>query len=454
MPPLSFDLLVIGGGSGGLGAARRATSYGAKVALFEAGRLGGTCVNVGCVPKKVMWNAAHVADTIRHDAKDYMFDVAEISNFDFRKFKQKRDDYVKRLNGIYANNLDKDKVEYIPEFASFSDEKTLVAGDVHYTAPHILIATGGAPKVQNIPGKEYLATSDDFFNKLDYLPKRAAIIGAGYIAVELSQMLRSLGSDVSIFTRHEYPLRRFDDLIYTSVKSSMEDQGVDVVSDTTIKEVVKNDDDTLTLIDAAGKKYEGYDYALTAIGRGPLSSKLNLDKIGVKVDRRGHVESDEYEQTNVKGIYSLGDVNGKVELTPVAIAAGRALADRLFGGFKERKMDYVNVPSVIFSHPPCASIGMSELEVRNQFKDDEVKVYTSKFTNMYYSMTTHKPKTYMKVICVGKEEKILGIHMTGLGVDEMMQGFGVAVKMGATKADLDSCCAIHPTASEELVTMR
>jgi len=454
MPPLSFDFLVIGGGSGGLGAARRAGTYGAKVAIFEAGRLGGTCVNVGCVPKKVMWNAAHVADTIRHDAKEYMFDVTELSEFDFRTFKQKRDDYVKRLNGIYERNLERDNVKYIPEFASFLDEKTVVAGDVEYTAPHILIATGGAPKVQNIPGKEFLATSDDFFNKLDILPKKTAVIGAGYIAVELSQMLQSLGSDVSIFTRHEYPLRRFDDLIYTGVKSSMEEQGINVVSNTTIKEVVKNDDTTLTLIDSDGNKFEGFEYALTAIGRGPLSSKLNLEKIGVEVNKRGHIESDEYEQTNIKGIYSLGDVNGKIELTPVALAAGRALSDRIFGGFQGRKMDYVNVPSVIFTHPPCASIGVSEKEARAQYKDDEIKVYSSKFTNMYYSMTKYKPKTHMKIVCVGKEEKVVGIHMTGMNVDEIMQGFGVAVKMGATKADLDSCCAIHPTASEELVTMR
>jgi len=471
MPPLPFDFLVIGGGSGGLGAARRASSYGAKVALFEGGRLGGTCVNVGCVPKKVMWNAAHMADLIRHDARDYTFDLTEWDAFDFRTFKVKRDDYVKRLNGIYARNLIKDSVEHIPEYASFVDENTVVAGDLEYTAPHILIATGGEPMVQDIPGKEWLATSDDFFNKLDFLPKRTAVIGAGYIAVELSQMLQSLGSDVSIFTRHEYPLRNFDDLIYTGVKSSMEEQGVNVVSNSAIKEVVKDKggmvtlidnvgdeyqryDCSLTLIDADGNKHQNYDYAVTAIGRGPLSSKLNLEKIGVKVNKRGHIESDEWEQTNVQGIYSLGDVSGKIELTPVAIAAGRALADRLFGGFKESKMDYVNVPSVIFTHPPCASIGISEKQAREQFKDDDIKVYTSKFTNMHYAVTEHKPKTQMKVICVGKEEKVAGIHMTGLGVDEMMQGFGVAVKMGATKADLDSCCAIHPTASEELVTMR
>jgi len=454
MPPLTFDFLVIGGGSGGLGAARRAASYGAKVAVFEAARLGGTCVNVGCVPKKVMWNAAHVADTVRHDAKSYMFDVTELSGFDFRRFKQKRDDYVKRLNGIYERNLEKDNVEYIPEFASFLDERTLIAGDKEYTAPHILIATGGAPEVQDIPGKEFLATSDDFFNKLDFLPKKMAVIGAGYIAVELSQMMQSLGSDVSIFTRREYPLRRFDDLIYTGVKLSMEEQGVNVVSNTTIKEVVKNYDDTLTLIDSEGNKYEGFQYALTAIGRGPLSTAINLHKIGVGVNKRGHIVSDEYEQTNVKGIYSLGDVNGKIELTPVAIAAGRALSDRLFGGFRNRKMDYVNVPSVIFTHPPCASIGISEKEARAQYKDDEIKVYKSKFTNMYYSMTTYKPKTHMKIVCVGKAEKVVGLHMIGKNVDEIMQGFGVAVKMGATKADLDSCCAIHPTAAEELVTMR
>jgi len=447
-----YDFLVIGGGSGGLGAARRAGSYGAKVCVFEQSRLGGTCVNVGCVPKKITWNAANIATALNEEAEGYEFKVdAEAINY--KKFAEKRAAYVKKLNGIYLRNLDKDNVELVREYASFVDAKTIKAGDKTYTADHILIACGGAPKMPNIPGKELMKNSDDFFNELDELPKKMAVIGAGYIACELSQVMQALGSKVSLFIRKDKPLRRFDELISGGVLEEMESQGVDVVKNTSISAVKKADDGTFTL-SCGDKSFEGYDYVLAAIGRGPLSKQLNLDKAGVEVNQRGQVESNKWEETNVKGIYSLGDVNGKIELTPVAIRAGRKLSDRLFGKKEGAFCDYDNVPSVIFTHPPCGSVGISEAEARVKYGDENVKVYNAKFTNMYYSMCEHKPKTRMKLIVQGEDEKVVGLHMQGLGCDEMLQGFGVAVKMGATKADFDSCVAIHPTASEELVTLR
>ncbi|MES1913714.1 MAG: hypothetical protein MHM6MM_005882 [Cercozoa sp. M6MM] len=398
-----FDFLVIGGGSGGLGAARRAASYGARVALFESGRLGGTCVNVGCVPKKVMFNAATLRDNM-HEAENYGFEISEASvpRLDYGVLKAKRDAYVTRLNGIYERNLAKDNVTLVRGHAAFQSAHEVVCNGTVFKAPHILVACGGRPLLPNIEGKEHIHTSDDFFNSLEQLPKKTAVIGAGYIAVEMAGVMQALGS-----------------------------QNGDVVGP--------------------------FDYVLAAIGRGPVSPSLRLDVTGVKTDARGFIRSDEWEQTNVDGVYALGDVNGKVELTPIAIRAGRKLADRLFGDQADAKCDYTDVPTVIFSHPPIATVGLSEAEARDKFGSESVKVYRSRFVNMFYSMQSVpelKPRTTMKLICEGPQEKVVGLHIIGLGSDEMLQGFGVAIKMGATKADFDSCVAIHPTASEELVTMR
>jgi len=452
-----FDLLVIGGGSGGLGCARRAASYGAKVAVFEHSRLGGTCVNVGCVPKKVMFNTAHVRETL-HDAKGYGFNFGDVT-FDFATLKKKRDDYVKFLNGIYARNLDKDNVTYIAKRATFVDGKTLRAGEEIYTGEHILVACGGRPNMPDIPGIEFAKQSDDFFNSLEELPKKAAVVGAGYIAVELSHVMQTLGVDTSLVFRRGSVLRNFDDDIQIGALSELKNVGVTLMANTTINsisEVKSEEGTTYTLTDQNDDVHEGFDYVLYAIGRGPVSDLLNIDDLGLECNKRGHILSNEFEETNVKGIYALGDVNGKVELTPVAIRAGRCLADRLFGGKEGSKMDYVNVPSVVFIDPPIGSVGYSEKEANEVFKGEKITIYRTKFKNMYYRMAEREqtPLTMFKLICVGEEEKVVGMHLQGLGADEMLQGFGVAVKMGATKQDIDSVVAIHPTASEELVTMK
>lgn len=450
-----FDFLVIGGGSGGLASARRAASYGAKVALFESGRLGGTCVNVGCVPKKVMWAAATLNESM-HDASGYGISGGDKTSFDWATLKTNRDTYIKRLNGIYQRNLDKDNVTVIPHHAQFVDgnPKQIQAGDEVFEAPHVLIACGGAPAVPEIPGKEHIATSDDFFNKLDVLPKKAAIVGAGYIAVELAGVLNALGSDTSLLIRHEMPLRQFDHMLQEELKAGMIDAGVRVEESTNVTAIEKQQDGSFTLKTKENRTLEGFDYVIYAIGRGPLSHKLNIDTVGIETNKRGHVLSNEFEETNVNGVYALGDVNGKVELTPVAIAAGRKLSDRLFGGKSGAKMDYETIPTVVFSHPVIGTCGLSEQEAVDKYGADQITFYRSKFTNMYHAVTERKTKTAFKIVCQGPQEKVVGLHLFGIGSDEILQGFGVAMKMGATKADFDSVVAIHPSSAEEVVTMK
>uniref|UniRef100_A0A2I3HC17 Glutathione reductase, mitochondrial n=1 Tax=Nomascus leucogenys TaxID=61853 RepID=A0A2I3HC17_NOMLE len=377
----SYDYLVIGGGSGGLASARRAAELGARAAVVESHKLGGTCVNVGCVPKKVMWNTA-VHSEFMHDHADYGFTSCE-GKFDWRVIKEKRDAYVSRLNTIYQNNLTKSHIEIIRGHAAFtSDPKpTIEVSGKKYTAPHILIATGGVPSTPHeseIPGASLGITSDGFF-QLEELPSRSVIVGAGYIAVEIAGILSALGSKTSLLIRH--------------------------------------------------------------------------DK-GIQTDDKGHIIVDEFQNTNVKGIYAVGDVCGKALLTPVAIAAGRKLAHRLFEYKEDSKLDYNNIPTVVFSHPPIGTVGLTEDEAIHKYGKENVKTYSTSFTPMYHAVTKRKTKCVMKMVCANKEEKVVGIHMQGLGCDEMLQGFAVAVKMGATKADFDNTVAIHPTSSEELVTLR
>ncbi|KAI9296031.1 hypothetical protein K502DRAFT_302936 [Neoconidiobolus thromboides FSU 785] len=461
---LVFDYVVIGGGSGGLASARRAASYGAKVALVEVGRLGGTCVNVGCVPKKVMFNAAFIKETL-HEASSYSLEgVGKDIKFNWKEFKSKRDAYVKRLNGIYESNLKKDNVTYIPGYATFHDQNTVRVEkegeeDIHLEGKYILVAVGGEPITPNVPGAEFGINSDGFF-ELEEQPKRVAVVGSGYIATELSGIFHALGSKVSMFTRTPHILRSFDSIIGDTVKEEMIKSGIDMIGDSSMVSIEKQADNSFKVNYKVKSDNEtkalDVDCILWAIGRSPLTDKLNLEKVGVKVNEKKYIRADEFQTTNTQHIFALGDVTGEAELTPVAIAAGRKLSDRLFGPaeFRASKLVYENIPTVIFSHPTSASAGMSEDEAIKKFGKENVKVYRSKFTNMYYSMLEHKPPTVFKLVCSGSEERVVGLHLVGRDVDEMLQGFGVAIKMGATKKDFDSCVAIHPTASEEIVTMR
>lgn len=444
-----FDLLVLGGGSGGLAAAQRAAEYGAKVALFEKGPLGGTCVNVGCVPKKVMWHAAELAHHLG-DAEDYGFTVGE-ARHDWAQLKERRDQYIARLNGIYSGNLERRNIAVIHGEARFVDDHTLKANGKPYTGERIYIASGGRPRLPDIPGADLGITSDDFF-ALESCPEKIAVVGAGYIAVEIACMLNALGADVSILVRNDGVLRGVDPMLREMLTEAMDADGIRIITHCEAKELCREDDGTLSYVGKNGDRHSGFDQLLWAIGRQPNTDAIGLENTGVKFDERGYVEVDEWQQTSVPHIFALGDVVGRVELTPVAIAAGRRLSDRLYGG-KDVKMDYANVPTVFFTHPPIGTIGMTEYEAREKYPDD-VKCYASTFTPLYHALTERRRKAGVKLVCVGPDERIVGLHTIGIGSDEMLQGFAVAVKMGATKKDFDNTVAIHPTGAEELVTLR
>ncbi|XP_015716722.1 glutathione reductase, mitochondrial [Coturnix japonica] len=464
MAAAAYELLVLGGGSGGLAGARRAAEMGARVALVEPRRLGGTCVNVGCVPKKVMWNAAMHAELI-HDHPDYGFEIPGV-RFNWRTIKEKRDAYVRRLNEIYENNVTKARIDIIRGYGKFTSdpEPTIEVNGKKYTAPHILVATGGRPAVPpdcEVPGASLGITSDGFFD-LEELPRRSVVVGAGYIAVEIAGILSTLGSKSSLLIRRDKVLRTFDSLISTNCTQELENIGVDVWKHTQVQAVTKSPNGLLEVKvtssepghKPAVKVIHDVDCLLWAIGREPNTEELCLDHVGVKVDAQNHVVVDEFQNTTRKGIYAIGDVCGKALLTPVAIAAGRKLALRLFGNQQCARLDYSNIPTVVFSHPPIGTVGLTEDEAIAAHGKDNVKIYSTSFTPMYHAVTQRKVKCVMKLVCAGKEEKVVGLHMQGLGCDEMLQGFAVAIKMGATKADFDNTVAIHPTSAEELVTMR
>lgn len=452
-----YDYIAIGGGSGGIASVNRAASYGKKCAIIEAKHLGGTCVNVGCVPKKVMFYGAQIAEAINHYAPDYGFDV-DVKKFDFAKLVESRQAYISRIHTSYDNVLAKNNVDVIRGFAKFIDKNTLEVTFAdgtteQVTADHILIATGGRPSIPAVKGAEYGIDSNDVF-ALTELPKRAAVVGAGYIAVELAGVLNSLGVETHLFVRKHAPLRNFDPMMAETLIESMQQDGITLHTHAIPKEVVKNEDGSVTLNLEDGRE-QRVDCLIWAIGREPATDKINLQAVGVETNERGFIKVDKYQNTNVPGIYAVGDIiEGGIELTPVAVAAGRRLSERLFNNKPNEHLDYRLVPSVVFSHPPIGTVGLTEPQAIAQYGAENVKVYKSSFTSMYTAVTQHRQACRMKLVCVGKEEKIVGLHGIGFGVDEMIQGFAVAIKMGATKADFDNTVAIHPTGSEEFVTMR
>lgn len=446
-----YDYIVIGGGSGGIASANRAAMHGAKVILFEGKEVGGTCVNVGCVPKKVMWYGAQVAETLHRYAGEYGFDVT-INKFDFATLKANRQAYIDRIHGSYERGFDSNGVERVYEYARFVAPHTVEVAGERYTAPHILIATGGHALYPNIPGSEYGITSDGFF-ELDEVPKRTAVIGAGYIAVEVAGVLNALGSDTHLFVRKDRPLRTFDKDIVDVLVDEMAKSGPTLHTHANATEVVKNADDSLTISFDNGETIT-VDCLIWAIGRAANTSGFGLEKTGVKLTEKGTIYSDEFENTSVPGIYALGDVTGKLDLTPVAVKAGRQLSERLFNNKADAKLDYTDVATVVFSHPVIGSVGLTEEKAVAKYGAENIKVYKSSFTPMYTALGDNRQPSTMKLVTLGEDEKIIGLHGIGYGVDEMIQGFSVAIKMGATKADFDNTVAIHPTGSEEFVTMR
>ncbi|KAJ7184387.1 glutathione reductase [Mycena filopes] len=471
MPPIfdkpttdKYDLVMIGGGSGGSGCSRRAASYGKKVAVVEmSGILGGTCVNVGCVPKKIMWHAADLHEKIINHSAGYHIEGGGSPKFNWAAFKPKRDAYIRKLNGIYASNFEKEGVEHHTGFG-----RLLSASTVEVTRPdgqkytlnadNICIATGGHPVIpsdEEIPGASLGVDSDGFF-ALEEQPKRVAVVGAGYIAVELAGVFNALGSETHLVIRGETVLRTFDPAVQQALTPWMEQTGVKLHKSSKVVKVTGEKGKTLTVTTDKGESIE-VDALVWAIGRKSLTAGMGLEELGIKLNSKGDVVVDEYQNSTVKGVTAIGDVQGKALLTPVAIAAGRKLSNRLFGPaqYKDDKLSYEDIPTVVFSHPTIGTVGLTEPQAREKY-GDTVKIYKTSFRSLYFSMIEeeHKEPTMFKVVCVGPEERVVGIHILGAGSDEMMQGFAVAVKMKARKQDLDDTVAIHPTSAEELVTLR
>lgn len=445
-----YDLIAIGGGSGGLSVAQKAAAYGKRVALAEEGRLGGTCVNVGCVPKKVMWYGASVAHTLE-EAPDLGFKLKR-EGFDWKTLVDSREDYIAGINHWYHTYLADNNIDHLQGFARFVDARTIEVGGQRYSAEHIVIAPGGEPMVPPVKGAEHGITSDGFF-QLKEQPQRVAVVGAGYIAVELAGLFNALGTDVTMILRGEHLLRNFDAMLREALMEEMLDDGINILPCINLEEVRQGDDGTLALHGAGGLDWPGFDQVVWAVGRAPRTADLNLGAAGVDTDDSGFIPTDKFQNTNIEGIYAVGDVTGRAPLTPVAIAAGRRLADRLFGGQPERHLDYANIPTVVFSHPPIGTVGLTEQEAR-EGHGEAVKIYQTRFTPMYHALTRKKRQTAMKLITVGARERIVGAHIIGPQADEMLQGFAVAIRMGATKQDFDDTVAIHPTSAEELVTMK
>ena len=445
-----YDLIALGAGSGGLSVVERAASYGKKCAVVEHGKMGGTCVNVGCVPKKIMWFGANLSHLI-DDANGYGFNVRN-QGFDWAHLVARREAYISGINNWYYGYLKDLGVDEFKGSASFVDPHSIEIDGKVYRAKHIAIATGTIPAKPEIPGAEHAITSDGFF-ALNKRPDSVAIAGSGYIAVELAGVLNALGSEVTMYLRKSHVLGNFDSMLSKALFDQLLDSGVHLKTENQIRKITRLADGTLELVDMHDAKQSGLDQILFAIGRDPDHSLLKIENSGVDLDERGFVKTDLFQNTSQANIFALGDITGRSPLTPVAVAAGRRLADRLYDNQSDRHLDYQNIATVVFSHPPIGTVGLSEAEAIKLY-GDQIKVYQTSFTAMYNSISDHPLQTAMKLVCLGDQEKVIGCHIIGPGADEMLQGFAVAVRMGATKKDFDDTVAIHPTSAEELVTMR
>ncbi|MBB1126242.1 glutathione-disulfide reductase [Thiospirillum jenense] len=445
----AFDLIVLGGGSGGLAVAERAVQYGQRVAIVEPSKLGGTCVNLGCVPKKIMWFAANLAEDVRHARASGV--QADLDGVEWATLVAGRDRVIAGINGYWDQYAIDLGVTRINGYGQLSAPGVVQVNNEQYRAAHVVITTGSRPIVPPVPGAELGITSDGFF-ALKQQPMNVAIVGAGYIGIELAGVLQALGSKVTMVALENRVLETFDPLISDTLTHNLEHAGVQLHLPFAVSALERRSDG-LAVLSKDGQVLTGFDTIIWAIGRTPNTRELNLASVGIELERNGVIPTDLFQNTTVAGLYAIGDVTGRAPLTPVAIAAGRRLADRLFNQQPERRLDYDNIPTVVFAHPPVGSVGMTEAAARAKWPN-EVRIYQTQFEPLRYALRGNGPRTAMKLVCVGANEKIVGIHLVGDGVDEMLQGFAVAVKMGATKADFDNTVAIHPVSAEELVTLK
>ncbi|NET11181.1 MAG: glutathione-disulfide reductase [Merismopedia sp. SIO2A8] len=447
-----FDLFVIGAGSGGIATARRAAEYGAKVGVAEYDRLGGTCVNRGCVPKKLMVYASHFPAQMK-EAEGYGWSAVS-STFDWPTLTTAVNNETYRLNGIYQGMLDRSKVEIFPARASFIDAHTLQVGDKTVTADKVLIAVGGVPVKPDIPGIEYAITSDDIFT-LPEQPKRIVILGGGYIACEFACILNGFGTEVVQIIRKPKVLNGFDEDLRTEIQEAMQRHGITILAESTIQSFEKTDSGVkVTVTTARGEEEIVADaVSLSATGRIPNLENLGLENTKVET-KEGAIAVDQHSRTTDPTIFAVGDCTNRINLTPVAINEGRALADTEFGN-KPRLMSHENVPTAIFTTPEAGTVGLSESEAKEKYGEDAIQIFRSKFRPMYYILPgKHDEKTLMKLVVHKDSQKVLGAHMVGDYSGEIIQGVAIAVKMGATKADFDATVGIHPSSAEEFVTMR
>ncbi|MGH1397433.1 MAG: glutathione-disulfide reductase [Trichormus sp.] len=446
-----FDLFVIGAGSGGIATARRAAEYGAKVGIAEFDRLGGTCVNRGCVPKKLMVYASRFPG-IFEEAQGYGWSAVE-SSLNWEQMITNVNNEVTRLNGIYQRMLDNSKVQIFRARAKFVDEHTLEVGETKVTADKILIAVGGTPIRPNIPGIEHALISDGLF-EMNPQPKRVIILGGGYIGSEFACILHGLGTEVIQIIRQDKILRGFDEDLRTEIQEGMIRHGIRIINNADIAEITKTDNGVNVKVKTDTEENIFADaISLAALGRKPNTENLGLENTSVKLDQEGMVLVDRYSCTEAENIYAVGDCTSKIQLTPVAINEGRALADTVFGG-KSRVMSYENIPTAIFTTPEAATVGLTELEAIEDYGSDRIKIYRSRFRPMYYTLAGKEEKTLMKLIVNQETDQVLGAHMVGDHAGEIIQGIAIALKMGAKKADFDATVGIHPSSAEEFVTMR
>jgi len=441
-----FDLFTIGAGSGGVRASRASARYGARVAVADERALGGTCVNVGCIPKKLLVYASHYAEDFA-EAAGFGWNVGERS-FDWGRLIANKDKEIRRLNEVYARLLDQAGVTRLEGRARIVDAHTVSVGNQTYTARYILIAVGGWPTLLEIPGAEHAITSNEAFH-LEQLPQRVAIVGGGYIAVEFAGIFHGLGSQVTQLYRGPLFLRGFDDDVRTHLAEEMRKKGVDLRFDCNIT-AIEPGPRGLRVALTRGEPLE-VDQVLMAVGRHPLTKDLGLERVGIEPGSRGEIAVDRLSRTCVPSIFAIGDVTDRINLTPVALAEGEALARTLFAD-TPTEPDHADVPSAVFSQPPIGTVGLTEAQARAQFQD--VAIYRSSFRPLKHTVSGSEERSLMKLIVDRSSDRVLGVHVVGPDAGEIVQGFAVAVKMRATKAQLDATIGIHPTAAEELVTLR